>query len=58
MECELLRALCQQHLRLGTVAAAALFADYRSRTPATSCNLRGRNLTGLSLLTPLIQLPL
>jgi len=57
IECELFRALCQQQLRLGIAAAAALFADYRC-TSATSCNLRGRNLTGLSLLTPLIQLPL
>jgi hypothetical protein len=54
----LFRTLCQQQLRLGTVAAAALFADYRCRTSATSHNLRGRNLTGLSLLIPVIQLPL
>ena len=58
IEYVLFRTLSQQHLRFGTIAAAALFADYRCRTSATSCNLRGRNLTGLSLLTPIIQLPL
>lgn len=55
IECVLFRTLCQQQLRLGTVAAAALFADYPCRTSATSCNFRGR--TGLSLLTLLSSFP-